>query len=91
MIFVKHKTDIYQISFSSLSNRYEDLLDEIENVTKSFHFVNTDQSSSLQNQDNLYKNNDLGISFDSSANYTIIDKPWGITILFPSCCTPIDR
>jgi hypothetical protein len=84
MIFVKHKSDIYQFSFSSLSHRYEDLLDEIENVTKSFHFVNTDQSASLQNRDNLYKNNDLGISFEYSPNYTIIDKPWGITILFPS-------
>ena len=76
---------IYYLGFSSLSDRFDRLIDDFDSLIKSIQFLNHTSDSNFENATNFYKNETLGISFKYPNNSTIIPLPEanGVRITFP--------
>ena len=83
-VIVEHNKKIYDFVFSTLSHRYNDLLDDVDKVMKSFEFIDNDiNKTNSTNISNYYSHDNLKIAFKYPPNSTISDYGNWIRINFP--------
>ena len=80
---VEHNNKIYDFVFSSLSHRYDDLLDDVKKVMNSFKFIDNSIHSNLENDSSFHINNKLNVAFIVPPNSDIDDYGHLIRINFP--------
>ena len=80
---VEHNNKIYDFVFSSLSHRYDDLLDDVKKVMNSFKFTDNSIHSNLENDSSFHINNKLNVAFIVPPNSDIDDYGHLIRINFP--------
>ena len=84
-VIVEHKNRFYAFVFSSLSHRYDTLLDDVRKVMKSFQFIdNVTRKTDSQNYSDYYTYDSLKIRFKFPPNSKIDDNGYWIRINFPT-------
>ena len=84
-IAVSHKHNIYYLTFSSLSHRYNYLLDDVNRILESFTFINNTNITNLDIFKDYYVHKNYKIAFAYPSNATIDgDFQGGIRISFPT-------
>jgi hypothetical protein len=81
---VEHNNKIYDFVFSSLSHRYNDLLDDVKKVMESFEFIDNSTQINLKNHSDFYTHDYLKIAFKFPPNSKIDNYDDWIRINFPT-------
>jgi hypothetical protein len=83
-VIVEHNKKIYDFVFSSLSHRYQDLLDNVNEILNSTVFIDNHNKTSKYNSSRFHYHDNLKIGFVSPNNSKIDDHGNWITINFPT-------
>jgi len=84
-VIVEHNKRIYDFVFSSLSHRYEDLLDDVDKVMRSFVFIDSDDNKTYFKNNPTYEYQDfLKIAFEYPQHSKIEDFGNWTRVNFPT-------
>ena len=84
-VIVRHKDRFYVFTFSSLSHRYNDLIDDVTKVMQSFKFIDNDTNKiNPKNYSNFYTHSFLKIAFEYPPDSKIEDFDRWIRVNFPT-------
>jgi len=79
-VIVEHSDRVYAFVFSSLSHRYNDLIDDVTKVMQSFTFIDNDINiTHSKNRDNFYTGSSIKIAFEYPPDSKIEEFGQGIS------------